>query len=167
MHLVTAQFRIMIDRVNQTLPEVFERNWSETMVKNIAKCGVMCAVLLLGALTIRPAFATGTIECEATDASGAAIMIGIGRLPILAVISGFATAEGQDWSLDGSVGTQIAVGQGFMDDERVLVDFVDTNIEEILISLRLFRSTTGKSSAEAGVLTIHDIGSYPVMCEEG
>lgn len=137
------------------------------MVKNIANSVLMCAILSGAALVAQPAFATGTIQCEATDGSDAAVMIGVGRLPVLAVISGYATAEGQDWSLDGSVGTQIAVGQGFMDSERVLVDFVDTNFEEIVISLRLFRSATGDSSAEAGVLTVHDVGSYAVMCEEG
>lgn len=136
------------------------------IVKNSMRCG-LSAAFLLSAISVLPAHATGSIDCEATDDSGAAIMIGVGRLPVLAVISAFATAEGQDWTLDGSVGTQIAVGQGFMDDERVLVDFVDTNIEDILISLRLYRSTTGKSSAQAGVLTVHGVGSYPVMCEEG
>ncbi len=137
------------------------------MVKRNAKSSLLCAVLLLSAFAVRPAYATGTIACDATDGSGAAVMIGVGRLPILAVISAFVAAEGQDWSLDGSYGTQISVGQGFMDDERVLVDFVDTNVEEVLISLRLFRSIEGKSYAEAGVLTIAGVGSYPVMCEEG
>ncbi|MEM8541554.1 MAG: hypothetical protein AAGF25_11435 [Pseudomonadota bacterium] len=137
------------------------------MVKRIQIAAGLCAIFLSTSLSTMNAHATGTIACDATDGSGAAIMIGVGRLPILAVISAFATAEGQDWSLDGSVGTDIDVGQGFMDDERVLVDFVDPNFEEILISLRLFRSATGKSSAEAGVLTIHDVGSYAVMCEEG
>ena len=137
------------------------------MVKKVAMGGGLCAVFLLSSLLVLPAHASGTIECEATDGSGAAIMIGIGRLPVLAVINAFATAEGQDWTLDGSIGTQIAIGQGFMDDDRVLVDFVNTNFEDILISLRLFRSTTGKSWAEAGVLTIQGVGSYSVMCEEG
>lgn len=137
------------------------------MVKRTIKNSLLCAGLVLGAFAVQPAHATGTIACDATDGSGAAIMFGVGRLPVLAVISAFVTAEGQDWTLDGSLGTEIAVGQGFMDDERVLVDFVDTNVEEILISVRLFRSSEGKSSAEAGVLTINGVGSYPVMCEEG
>ncbi len=137
------------------------------MIGNTSSRSVLGAALLTAVATVSPAQATGTIACEATDGSGAAIMLGVGRLPILAVISAFATAEGLDWSLDGSVGTQISVGQGFMDSDQLLVDLVDTNIEEILISLRLYRSSTGKSAAEAGVLTVHDVGAYPVMCEEG
>ncbi len=134
--------------------------------KTSSKC-VTGAAFLTAALLASPAQATGTIACEATDGSDAAIMLGVGRLPILAVIGVFVTAEGQDWSLDGSVGTQISVGQGFMDSDQLLVDLVDTNIEEVLISLRLYRNSTGKSSAEAGVLTVHNVGVYPVMCEEG
>lgn len=167
MHLVTDQFRFMFGRVKQILPRVVARNWSVFMVKRLAIGIAFCAILSLNFLIAPPAHATGNIACTATDGSDAEILLVVGSVPVLAIVNGFITDGSQDWSLDGSAGTQIMVGQQFMDDERVLADFVDTNIEKILISLRLFRGFTGKSSAEAGILTIHDVGVFPLTCEEG
>lgn len=138
------------------------------MIENTIKWAFGCAIMGLATfVSVSSSHATGSIDCVATDDSGASISIGIGRLPVLVIISAFVTAEGLDWTLDGRAGTQISVGQAFNDNDRVLVDFVDTNIEEILISLRLHRGMTGKSVAEGGVLVVHNVGTYPVKCEEG
>ncbi len=137
------------------------------MVKRLVTRNLMCAVFGLSAMMASPAHATGSIDCSATDGSGAEFLIGVGRLPVIAIISAMVSDGTQEWSLDGSFGTQISVGQAFMDEDQVLVDFVDTNIEEILISIRLYRAWTDESYAEAGIMTIKDGGVFPMKCEEG
>ena len=115
-----------------------------------------------------PAYATGEIICDATDGSGASIRVGIGRLPVLAILDATATDGTDVWSTNATGGErEIAVGQRFMDDQRVLIDFTDPNIEQIIVSLRLFQASGDKSYAEAGVLSFKGVSAFPVQCENG
>lgn len=127
-------------------------------------------ISVLAALTILPgsARASGEIICDATDGSGASIAIGIGRLPVLHVLNAYASDGTGEWMIDPQGGeTAMVFGQGYIDDSQVLIDFTDPNVERIIVSLRLFQSSTEKGSAEAGVLSFTDGGVFPVQCENG
>ena len=126
------------------------------------------ALLVAFFLATGPVAATGQIICTATDVSGAAIDILVGRLPVLSVISATATDGIETWSTH-AIGNQhpIVFGQGIADDSRIIVDFTDPNIERIVISLRLFQESGDKSYAEAGVLSFEGGSVFPVQCENG
>ena len=132
---------------------------------------IIKAALLSAALApLSPGFAhaTGDILCEATDGSGASISVGVGHLPVLAVLSATATDGTDVWSTSATGDeTPIAMGQGFMDDRQVLIDFTDPNIERIVVSLRLVQASGDKTYAEAGVLSFDGESVFPVQCING
>lgn len=135
--------------------------------------GVKKAGCLLGAALFAAAFgasattahATTSIGCTSADGGNVSVDIGTGTLPILNVLSATISADGQVWSTDGSLGTEISFGQGFSDGRQLLIDFTDPNIEEILVSVRIFQSFEGKSGAQAGVLVFPGLASYSIVCE--
>lgn len=120
--------------------------------------------LLVGAV---PAKASGEIICNATDGSGAWIEIGIGRLPVLHVLSAHASDGIGTWSTVAADAHPIVFGQGFMDERQLVVDFTDPNVERIVVSLRLVQASGDKSYAEAGVLSFEGTAVFPVQCENG
>ena len=131
---------------------------------------IRTAFLTMSLATLSPmmAHATGEIICDATDGSGASIRIGIGRLPVLAILDATATDGTDVWSTNATGSeTPITAGQGFMDDRQVLVDFTDPNIERIVVSLRLFQASGDKDYAEAGVLSFDGVSAFPVQCING
>lgn len=113
-----------------------------------------------------PAFATANIDCRATDGRSGEISLNVGRLDVLSVLSADVTAFGKTWSTMDGRGTKIIVGQAFQDDGRMLIDFTDENVDEILISLRTVRVSTADEFGEAGILRIGK-AVYPVLCETG
>lgn len=100
------------------------------------------------------AFATGEISCRAVDGRSGAIFMSIGRLPILNILSAEVSAFGKTWSTNKDAKNPILVGQAFEDSSNLFVDFTDTNVEKILISVRTSKINTKKEYAEAGVLKI-------------
>ena len=126
------------------------------------------ALLVAMMLHSAPAAASGDIICDATDGSGASISIGVGHLPVLNVLSAFATDGVTTWSTNPAADERaIVFGQGFVDDRQVLVDFTDSNVEGIVISLRLFQASGDKDYAEAGVLSFEGVSAFPVQCVNG
>lgn len=133
---------------------------------------VAVAVLtLLGAISLPgPAAATGTIFCDGATDNSVAVQIGIGRVPVLAVLNARIAAGSAVYANDveatpGAV--PIVFGQGVFDEDRLRVDFTDPNVERIVVSLRIERAFEGKSGAEAGVLRIDGEGAWAVVCEIG
>jgi hypothetical protein len=127
---------------------------------------IMAAAFLI--FVQAPAHATGEIICNATDGSGASINIGIGRLPVLAILNATATDGTGVWSTNATGSeTPMVAGQGFMDDRQVLIDFTDPNVVQVIVSLRLFQLSGDKSYAEAGVLSFDGVSVFPVQCENG
>ena len=122
-----------------------------------------------------PAHATGTIECSATNGASVSAFLLIGRLPVLNVLQATFEADGSVWSTgtNGDIATippgstPVRFGQGIQTDDRVIADFTDPNVEEVVVSLRLFRAFEDKGGAEAGILHIHGTGVWPVSCENG
>ena len=125
----------------------------------------LAAAILLA--PVAPAFATGEIVCASADGS-ASVAIGIGRLPVLAVLRArievdrtlYATeAEGAD--------VPIAVGQGAMTATTITIDFTDDAISEIVVSLRLVTVGEGDEFATGGVLSVRGSAARVVSCELG
>lgn len=115
-----------------------------------------------------PALASGDIICDATNGSGAWISIGVGHLPVLHVLNAQASDGVTHWSTTPSGDERAMIfGQGFSDDNQVLVDFTDPNVEGVVISLRLFQVSGDKSYAEAGVLSFEGVSAFPVHCVNG
>ncbi len=131
----------------------------------VAALALLAAMILPG-----PASATGTVACNGATDDSVDVMIGIGRVPVLAVVNAWIAAGGSEYATDldfvpGAV--PIVFGQGVFDADRLRVDFTDPNVERIVASLRIERAFDGKSGAEAGVLVIDGQGAWPVVCEIG
>ena len=128
---------------------------------------VVCASL---AMTATPALATATIFCDGVEDDSVSLSIGVGRVPVLAVLNVLIEADGTLYANDTTAhpdATPIIFGQGYTDANRVRIDFTDPNVEEILISLRLERAFEDKAGAEAGILRVIGVGAYAVVCETG
>lgn len=129
-------------------------------MKQIISSGLVLTSLLLPST----ANATADIHCKAADGRSGQIHMNVGRLPILGILSAEVSAFGKTWSTNKNAENPIAVGQAFEDKTQLLVDFTDTNVEKVFISLRTLKINTKKEYAEAGVLRIGE-AVYPVVCE--
>jgi len=115
-----------------------------------------------------PAAASGAIVCNASDGSDASIDIEIGHLSVLTMLGATATDGIAVWSThDIENARPMILGQGFMDDRQVLIDFIDPNFLSAVVSLRLFQMSGVKSYAEAGVLSFAGGAVFPVRCDNG
>lgn len=118
---------------------------------------------LAAALAAGPAAATGTIACSGPDA---AVTLGIGTLPVLAVISARIEAGGAIWTLEGAgEGTPVVVGQAARTDGWAVVDFTDPNLTAIVAELRLLRATENHDTVEVGTLRLPGRGVHALVCE--
>lgn len=125
------------------------------------------ALLLTATFAAGEAHATTDIFCTATDGSGASIQLGVGTLPILAVISARATDGSETWSTDPQGGERaFSYAQGFIDERELRADFTDPNIERVVVSLRVVRGAGDKTFAQAGVLDFENLSVFPVSCEQ-
>lgn len=90
----------------------------------------------------------------------------MGRLVVMQVLGASAEIDGRAFSTgpERSEAEPFAVGQAFADGDAIMVDFVDTNFEDILISLRV----TWDRDAEvySGVLSTSTT-KVDVSCMEG
>lgn len=90
----------------------------------------------------------------------------MGRLVVMAVLGAAGEIEGKTYSTgpDRGEGEPFVVGQAFAEGDDIMVDFVDPNVERILLSLRV----TWDSKAEdyKGVLYT-PTSSVDVSCMEG
>jgi hypothetical protein len=105
------------------------------------------------------AMATGTVSCVSED--GASVDLSIGTLSILAVLSAHIQADGELWSTQTG---EIGAVQAFGDEEKILVDFTDDAVNEVVARLRLFRVLEGNDFAMAGTLQIVGTGAYALTC---
>lgn len=123
------------------------------------------AVAVLAAAT--PSWATEDVECRARDGK-AWLSFVAGTTPGLAPLGLSMGAGDKTWSTDkANGGTFIAVKQAFSDDDEMKIDVVaDGKLAAIL------RVTIGHEEGQepvlAGILHIHGVGAWPVVCgEEG
>lgn len=122
------------------------------------------ALALGAALVAAPVGATGTIACSGP---GASVSLGIGTLPVLAIISARIEAGGDLWTLEGAgEGTPVVVGQAARTERWTVVDFADPNLTGIVAELRLLRATEGHDTAEVGTLRLPGRGGvHALVCE--
>ncbi|MEX0347559.1 MAG: hypothetical protein AB3N20_21730 [Rhizobiaceae bacterium] len=112
------------------------------------------------------AHATGDIGCSGVDGSDATVDLNFGTLPVLSILNATITTGGKVWTTQAGKGeTEIIVGQAAETGNMLIADFTDANVEQILISLRLFSAEEGGDFVRAGTLTIKDYGAHAVSCE--
>lgn len=114
-------------------------------------------------LLATPALATGDIVCGGENVS---VEMNVGRLPILGILRAVITIGDKTWSSepDRVPGTPILVGHQFEDDQKLLVDFTDDNVEEIVARLRAFSLGEGDGWMSAGVFSMKGEGVFAVDC---
>jgi hypothetical protein len=83
-----------------------------------------------------PVAASGGIWCEGDNAYAE---INTGRLPVLHIIGAHVEADEAVYSTgpERGEGQPFVVGQAFGDDTGIMIDFVDPNFQDILVSIRL------------------------------
>lgn len=121
------------------------------------------AFLLLPMLA-GPASATGSIGCEGAGGDDVSIELTLGSLPVLAVVAASIRVGDDVWSTAEDAGSRMAVGQGFSEDGRLMVDFVDPNFEDVVARLRLVSADEAKDQALAGTLAVSGRGAWPIVC---
>ncbi|MBJ3784209.1 hypothetical protein [Devosia sediminis] len=90
----------------------------------------------------------------------------MGRLVVLQVLGASAEIDGKTYSTgpERGEGTPFTVGQAFAEGDHVMVDFVDPNFEDILVSLRAIWNK--ETETYAGVLST-PTANVGVTCMEG
>lgn len=119
----------------------------------------LAAIAIVACTT--PALATSSIDCQSPDGS-AGVNLVMGTLPVAAVVA--ANVFAGDLTMRLARGDMM-VGQQFAGSQFLWIDFVDPNVEKILVELRLNFADGDNGSAVAGTLRIADHGAYPVICE--
>ncbi len=89
----------------------------------------------------------------------------MGRLVVLAVLGAYVEIGDQQFSTgpERGEGTPFIVGQAFAEGDQMMIDFVDPNVEDILVR---FRAEWTADEVWAGTLSAGDL-SVPVTCEAG
>jgi hypothetical protein len=121
-------------------------------------------VFLVAAL---PAQATGGLWCTSIDKQ-ATISIGLGRVPVIAVLNIDMEAKGKKWSTTKGEGIPIASGQAFGGDQQFFFDITDDNIEGVIAKLRVLVATAEDVESDpvfAGYLSIKGEGVWAVTCD--
>ncbi|MCP8882050.1 hypothetical protein NIM87_00870 [Devosia sp. XJ19-1] len=110
-----------------------------------------------------PVQASGGLFCEG---EGGEIDIAMGRLVVMQVLGAFAEIDGERYSTgpERGEGTPFAVGQAFAEGDEMMVDFVDPNFEDIIVSLRV--SWDAAAESYSGVLST-PTRRVEVRCMEG
>ncbi len=116
--------------------------------------------------TASSAWATEDIECRAR-ANKAWMSFVVGTTPGLAPLGLSMGAGDRIWSTDkANGGTLIVVKQAFSDDDGMKIDVLAES--ELAGALRVnFGHEEGQEPVLAGILHIHGVGAWPVVCGEG
>ncbi|MEO0820492.1 MAG: hypothetical protein AAF074_08705 [Pseudomonadota bacterium] len=126
----------------------------------------LAPTVLVAALAASPAHATGGLYCSAATDDTVAANLTLGRVTGFSIVGARITAAGRTWSMHAAEDeTPITVAQGAMIAGIAAADFADSNVEEILVSLRVISTETESVTAAAGVLAIPGLGAWPVICE--
>lgn len=125
---------------------------------------LLIAALFVGGLTA-PAQATGGLACTA---QGVTLNLTLGHTAVMSVVGAYLTIGDETWSTapDAVPGTPIAIGQAFGDGTRLLVDFTDDIVNEIVAKLRLSVADGGESQVIGGTLELPGRGAWVVSCTE-
>jgi hypothetical protein len=122
---------------------------------------VVAACLLLALVT--PVSATESIICSSAD-NAASIDVLVGMVDVISIARASIEAGGKKWATDADGEKKIAVGQAFEDPEKIIVDFTDEGVSQIVASLRLFKASEGEDYVSAGTLRVAGTGAWAVTC---
>lgn len=97
---------------------------------------VALAVFVCGLSLASPAMASGAVMCHG---EGGGAVVNLSTMSVVQVIGAYAKVGDVEYSTgpDRGEGIPIVVGQAFGEDGKMMIDFVDTNYEDILFGLRL------------------------------
>ncbi|SMQ65365.1 hypothetical protein SAMN06295905_1208 [Devosia lucknowensis] len=112
---------------------------------------------------VSPAQASGGLFCEG---EGGSADIAMGRLVVMQVLGASVEIGGITYSTgpERGEGEPFAVGQAFAEGDDIMVDFVDPNFEDIIVSLRVRFDRATESFV--GVLRSQTM-QVDVTCMEG
>lgn len=96
----------------------------------------MLAAAAAGLLLAAPAAASAGLTCEG---EGGWVDVAMGRLIVLNVLGASAEIGGKTYSTgpERGDGEPFLVGQAFAEGDDMMIDFVDPNVETILVGLRV------------------------------
>jgi hypothetical protein len=112
-----------------------------------------------------PALATANMSCASPDGAVGVDLV-IGRLPVLAIVTGGFVVDGVTYTMEEGAPNHIIVGQAHDDGKAVRVDFTDPNVERVVASINLFTAFVNDRFAQAGVLVLTGKGAWPLVCDE-
>jgi hypothetical protein len=119
------------------------------------------ATVVVTAMAI-PASATQDIECRAAN-NAAWMSFAAGTPPGIGAITLSMGAGDGHWSTNNARGgTLVQVLQAFDDGEEIKIDV--TAGGELAASLRLSFADEGGEGVFGGILRIHGVGAWPVVC---
>ncbi|MBS3848633.1 hypothetical protein KD146_07985 [Devosia sp. BSSL-BM10] len=109
-----------------------------------------------------PVAASGGIWCEGDNVFAE---IGTGRLPVLHIVGAHAEAGEVAYSTgpERGDGKPFVVGQAFGDDTGIMIDFVDPNFQDIVVSIRL-RYEGGDADWPLMGTMVLDSTSHAIRC---
>jgi hypothetical protein len=111
-----------------------------------------------------PAYASGGIACSAIDKSNVSLEIGLGSLPVLQPHRIDLTIDEKTWSTEEGKDAHVLIGQAFGDDDKILIDLTDDNVNDILVSIRLYKKEDETTAITLGTVEIADKGLYAISC---
>jgi hypothetical protein len=129
------------------------------------KLSFVAAAAVLGGLAAQPALATEWLICGSEEA---AISLLLGSAEVLNASAVTMNAGDKQWASSETYGegAAISMGQGYQDDEKVLVDILDENYSLQIAHLRVFKADIeGGDIVYGGVLEIVGEGAWAVSCE--
>lgn len=100
------------------------------------KTSLSMAIALCGLSLVSPAMASGAMMCEG---EGGEAVVNLSTMAVVQVIGAYAKIGNLAYSTgpERGEGVPFAVGQAFGEDGEMMIDFVDANYENIVVSLRL------------------------------
>ena len=113
-----------------------------------------------------PAAATAQISCRAVDDEASGFDLTIGSVPGFALVNFYGTGFGKSWAMHATDDDiEVSIAQAAQDGGWIIVDMVDTNFEQILVSIRLHEASEADSFATAGTMRVAGEGVLAVVCD--
>lgn len=132
----------------------------------VNKVSVALLAVIAGLSGTGAAHATLSIACTAIDGSDATVELGMGTLPILAVIGARIDARGMAWAINPQAGeTEMISGEGAHLGDGFVVRFTDPNVENIIAEVRVLSAQEKDEMVSVAILRLPETGVIPMTCE--
>lgn len=132
------------------------------MFNNFKNC--VLVTVLFCAVSTTPSGATGGVHCSSKN-NEVELSIALGRLPIYAPLGAMVKYGDKHWSSNPQDSeAELGNSQGMFLDNKLFADFTDSNIEKIIVSLRVDYSGDHGEDGYAGTLEFEDGIVHNVNC---